>query len=172
MTWDGMTPEQMVAAQQQVDTFGERALQIINELIECYRDGSYARGGMLCKEMWQQPDLLMLVVGRLTAMVIENATGPLVPVNPSDIPPLKLWERAAADQMDAAAESSDIAGFARIAVDAQIRAFLEDMERIVAAGGDPPGVEEIMQSYLSMDRISVVALASESLRRLVLQAAG
>lgn len=173
MSWEGMTPEAMIAAQQQIDKFGQRAQEIFAELQVCYTSNDHVRGGILVREMWEEPELLILVIGLLTSSLVDSRNGPLarpeeIGVEQQDINP-EVWEIGALDQMEAAAEAHDVSGFARIALDAQIRAYAADMRRVVAAGGQPPDVETLMRGYMIMDQTSVVAVAAEALRRLVLQ---
>lgn len=163
-----MTPEQMVAAQQQIDAFGVRAQEIVQELLVCYRDQDHYRGGELCKEMWSEPNLLMLVIGLLTTMVVDSATGALIETpEGANINP-QPWEVGAVDQMEAAAEQGDLNAFASIALDAQIRAYRDDMGRVMSQGGDPPDVRVLVQAFLAMNRVSVTAIAAEALRRLIM----
>lgn len=164
------SPEEMLAAARQLQQHGERATQIVSELIEAARANDHHRGGALCREMYDCPDLLLLVVGMLTTTIVNSGVGlwklPSDPPEPAEEVPVQAWEVGAVDQMQAAAEAQDVNVFGQIALDAQLRAARDD---IAAMGGGIPDVETLVQANMMMNHMAVSILAAEALRRLLRQ---
>ena len=167
-----LTPEQVAAVQQQLAQYGQRAQEMVGELVAACQANDYHRGGELCREMYEKPDLLMLVVGILTSTVVRNYHGPMVDPSqlnmPEDYKP-EAWQVAVVDQMQAAAEQRDINVFASLAVDAELRAMREDVRDLRARGEDMPDVEQLMRAFMVMDQPTVTAVAAEMMRRLLMQ---
>lgn len=163
----------MLAAQRQVAQYGERSAQIVQELINSCVNNDHHRGGELVREIYDEPDKLMLVIGMLTTAVVKSTTGPLV--NPEELgvdtsnTQLQPWEVGVHDQMQAAAQDNDAAAFASIAMDAQVRAHAEDFRQHRETTGHWPDVHNCMRAFLIMERTSVILMAAEGLRRLVMQ---
>lgn len=165
-----LTPEEIAAAQQQLSQHGQRATEIVGELIQACQSNDHRRGGELCQEMYETPDLLMLVVGLLTSTVVKNVTGPLASAEELGMPPEvnpDAWQVGMVDQMEAAVEHRDINTFAALAVDAELRAMREDALELMARGGEMPSVEQLMRAFMVMDRVTVTAVAAEQMRRLL-----
>lgn len=173
MSLGKLTPAELAAAQQQIAQYGERATQIVHELIGCYHANDHHRGGALVREMHDEPDLLILVIGMLTTAVVKSANGPLATPEQlgvdTDMKP-EAWQVGAADQLQAASEQQDLIAFAQIALDAQIRASVSDFEQHLEQFGHYPDVGHLVRAFLLMDRTAVIAMAAEGLRRLTLKA--
>lgn len=172
MSFDKLTPQELEIAQRQISQYGERAKEIVNELIACAVNDDHYSGGLLVREMYQEPDKLMLVIGLLTTAVVKSVNGPLATPEQlgvdADAQP-ETWQVGVGDQLQAAAEERDVEQFARIAVDAQIKASVNDFKNYHEATGQYPDAGHIMRALLMLDRVTVMALAAESLRRLVMR---
>lgn len=173
MSYEGLDPAELAAAQAQVQQFGERAQQIVSELIEACLAKDHQRGGQLCREMYREPNLLLLVVGMLTSHVVKGVNGPLATpeqlgMDPDALDHSEPWEVGALDQISAAAENRDVNVFAALSVDALLRSYKSD----VADAADMPDAETMMRGFMVMDRMTVIAIAAELLRRVTIQEVG
>lgn len=175
MSFDNLSPEELQFAQRQISRYGERAGEIVNELLTCAMNNDHHGGGRLVREMYDEPDKLMLVIGLLTSAVVKGVSGPLATPEQlgidTDEPP-EPWQVGAGDQMRAAAESQDLQEFARIALEAQIRASANDYTRHYQDTGHYPDSSCLLRAFLILDRITVMALATEALHRLVMLEVG
>lgn len=173
MSYDNLTPDELAAAKRQVAQYGVRAQEIVNELIACAVSNDHHRGGRLVREMYDEPDKLMLVVGMLTTAVVKGVTGPLATPEQLGIDTdteiaVEAWEVGAADQLQAASANQDLEVFAKVALDLQIKAALSDFNRHLQETGYYPDAGHLMRALAILDRITVMGLAAESLRRLVM----
>jgi hypothetical protein len=153
--------------QRGIEAAGPRAQEVVQQLIDAMQAGDHVTLGFLCKEMHRDPNLLLVVISGLTASVIQLATGPLATPEQVGMPPdhkPEAWHIGVLDQMQAAAGERDVNTFAQIAVDAEMRAFLQD---IADRGGELPDVETFMRAFMVMDRVSLTAVAAEQMRRLL-----
>lgn len=171
MSMEGLSPDELAAAQRQVEQYGVRAAEIVKELVICYQTKDHHGGGRLVREMYDEPDLLMLVIGMLTTAVVKVATAPLATPEQIgvELTPPEPWQVGTYDQMAAAAGEQDLIAFAGIAMDAQIRALKGDFMNHLAEHGHFPDVGSVMRSYLIADRMMVTVMAAEAIRRLVMQ---
>lgn len=166
----GLSPEEEDRSRRQLAMYGEEAAQIVADLVEACKVGDHHEGGRLCRKIYNNPNLLLLVIGMLTTTIVRLADGQ--PVRPQDLgvpgedSEVEPWEVGALDQMQAAASQQDVDTFAQIALDTQIRAYLVDISR---GDGELPDVQTLLRGFLMMDRTAVVTLAAESLRRLLKQ---
>lgn len=170
---DHLNPDELAAAQAQVNQYGERATQIVNALIRACLEKDHYRGGQLCQEMHREPNLLLLVVGMLTSHVVKGINGPLATpeqlgMDPNALDHSEPWEVGVMDQISAAAENRDVNVFAALSVDALLRSYKSD----VADAEDMPDAETMMRGFMVMDRMTVIAIAAELLRRLTIQEVG
>ena len=166
----GLNPEEIAAAQRQLSQYGQRATEVVGELIQACQANDHHRGGELCQEMYQQPDLLLLVVGLLTSTIVKNVTGPLASAEEMGMPVEDnpdAWQVGMVDQMEAAVEHRDINTFAALAVDGELRAMREDVRDALGRGEEMPSVEHLMRAFMVMDRVTVTAIAAEQMRRLL-----
>lgn len=160
-----MTPDEEAAARV-VAAYGERANQIVNELVKACLAEDPRRGGELVREAYATPDLLLLVVGMLTTGLVKGMNGAMAPlVEEPETEPTEIWQVAVKDQMAAAVDHKDMNEYARLAVDAQIRTLAAPFTNPV----DVPDTEQLVRTYAVLDRLSVMACAAEGLRRLVVE---
>lgn len=157
------SPEELAQAKHQFAVHGERARQIIDELIAACRAKDARRGGELCREMHDTPDLLMLVVGSLV-MELVSSQPPHESPQPDLDRPAEPWEVSIVDQLEAAASRNDLDVFARVALDAQVRAYLHDMD-----GGPVPDLRDLARPFSMMNHPTTALLAAEGLRRILRQ---
>lgn len=173
MSFDNLNPDELIAAKRQVEQYGERSAEIVKELVAAYANNDHHHGGELVREMYNEPDKLLLVVGMLTTAVVRATTGPLATPEELGIDTAQMepqaWQVGVCDQMEAAAAENDFTAFAQIAMDAQLRAYQSDFLAHREQFGHWPDINHVMRGYMIMDRITVIALAAEALRRLVLQ---
>lgn len=172
MSYDNLSPQEMAAAQRQIAEHGARAQEIVNELLACYMHNDHHHGGRLVREMYEEPDKLMLVIGLLTTAVVKGVTGPLATpeqLGIDDTEEPEPWQTGVSDQLQAASQNQDLEVFARVALDAQIQAATSDFKRFFRETGQYPDTGHLLRALLILDRITVMALAAESLRRLVMK---
>lgn len=171
MSYDNLNPQELAAAKRQIAEHGARAQEIVNELIACYTRNDHHAGGRLVREMYEEPDKLMLVIGLLTTAVVKGVTGPLATPEQLGIDiegEPEPWQIGVSDQLQAASESQNLPQFARIALDAQIKAAMSDFKGYFRENGHYPDTGHLVRALLILDRITVIALSAESLRRLVM----
>lgn len=119
--------------------------------------------------------LLMMVLGQMTTQIVKaqrqakESHGPMltpqeIGVDPEALKP-STWQVGMGDQLDAAVQDGDYRLWAKMAVDGQIQALLEDQ-----AAGMEPDLDRILTGMLLLEQQSVVTIAAEMLRRLVIHA--
>lgn len=171
MSFDNLNPEELEIARQQVVQYGQRANEIARELVVSCIGNDHHAGGLLVREMYDTPDLLMLVVGLLVSAVAKGigpvATPEQLGIDTTEAP--ELWQVAEADQMEAAASENDIEGFAKIALDAQVRALTQDFRGHFAEHGHYPDMGNVMRGLLILDRGTLTVIAAEAIQRLTMQ---
>jgi hypothetical protein len=153
-----------LGAAEQLRLYGRRALEITQELVDACRANDHHRGGELCREMVNTPDLLLLVVGCLTTTIVNSGLAP--PSVPEGAEELAPWEIGAVDQMEAAVEQGDFNGFAQICVDTQLRTYLNPIRDM---GVEPPDAAAMASGLMRLNQQSTAILAAEALRRLLMR---
>lgn len=166
-----LSPEEIAAAARQVRQYGQRANEIVKELLASCREGDPRAGGALVRECYEEPEKLMLVIGILTSAVVNGVNGPMATpeeLGVEDVRESEPWQVGVTDQLQAAVENGDVNTFAAIALDGQIRALIEDFKESLSTTGYYPDTASVVRSLLLADRVTVTAVAAEAIRRLTL----
>lgn len=150
------------------------ALDITEKLLQACRDNRPEYAALVTHRLHQIGDinLLTLVIGKLTTGVVEaqdaaaRAHGPLITAENTDPP--DAWQIAVGDQMRAAAENGDMESAASLMVDGQVHSCVMDVER----QGGVIHFPELVRTLMLIDQSNLTLMASEMLRRLVLQQMG
>lgn len=79
----GLSPEEEERSRRQLAMYGERAVEIVTELVDACKTGDHHEGGRLCREIHSNPNLLLLVIGMMTTTIVRLADGQ--PVRPQDL---------------------------------------------------------------------------------------
>lgn len=163
-----MNAEEQEAARV-VARFGRRAHEIANELHEAWqvRDGKW--GGLLCQEMYENPDLLMLVV---TLLLSTPSSGPLATPEEmgADMSSREnfepaAWQVAANDQAEAAMEADDFPAYAEITTNTWLKGIVMDIRNYKAERGEWPDASFVLRGTMIADHGAVAAVAAECLYR-------
>lgn len=161
MTFNEPTEWEKEEARAVLAKWGARAIQLVDELQTAQKNNDHHRGGEICKEMHENPQLFMLSIGLMTTMIVKLSEGG----TEDDYSPLP-WEVSSGDQLMAAAEEGNLSTYGVIAVDGMIRAISEDIERDGENAGTIEGIHYLLTG---MDHQNLALIAAESIRRLVMQ---
>lgn len=175
VSFDNLNPEELQVAREQIAQYGQRAAEITQGLINSCVANDHHGGGRLVREMYDEPDLLMLVVGMLVTAVVKDVDAPMATPEQLGIDTeadSAVWQVAEIDQLQAAADENDVERFAKIALDAQVKSLTQDFRDYFAEHGHYPDMGNVMRGLLILDRGTLTVVLAEAITRLTMLEVG